>query len=699
MKSSAEVWGKIQRTMSKPSALASVIGVPLVLLLVITVLLGGCSQNRAVIIDATPADRAVINQSAPAKATPTLNVPALGESRAAAAPLPEASGTNPFGLLLGADGIDDQYRVELAKSLGVSYFRPWYVNVEAWNGACYDLACELGPNAGLKLILTARSNVGAAPPFATTPPRDGAAYRRILSEVLTRYQPEVLVVENEEDSAQYWSGTPEQYGALLKAACQVAHDHRIPCANGGLSNKTLALLVWADYIEQQQITEACNFVQRASAVLPSDLCRFTAIEHLSDDDKAALNTGRKLLKIYQSSGQDYLNFHWYIPDKSAFSEAANYLRRASDLPLMSNELSQLDQTPEAVQKILSAAAELKLSYAIWFSLDRDPAVALQNEDGSLRPNGRAFRDFMQTHYNTVAELPVPVPTPTSLPGFTSKPAPVAASGELTFSQRLQDVTYCTNDGVDLKMDVYFPWKPAGLSPVIVFVHGGGWVAGTKTGTPGMSYFLELARRGYTTFSIDYRLSPTYTFPAHIIDVKCAVRHIRAHAAEYNIDPNRIGAWGASAGGHLVALLGTSDQSAGWDVGQYLEQSSRVQVVVDMYGVHDFTTEYVVGNLRGLDRMVFGAGSPADPKLGQASPVNYITPDDPPFLILHGDMDTTIPVTQSQIFHDRLVAGGVPSVYVVVHNAGHGFGAVGGPLDPPYATISKTILGFFDEYLR
>lgn len=692
--------------MSKPSAFASVIGMPLVLLLLITVLLGGCNQNRAVIIEATPVDRvsdqAVLNQAAPVKATPTLPQPASAKSLPTAAPLPVASGTNPFGLLLGADGIDDQYRVELARALGVSYFRPWYVNLAAWNGACYDLACDLGPNAGLKLILTARSNVNEAPPYATTPPSDGAVYRRTLSEVLERYQPEVLVVENEEDSAQFWNGTPEQYGALLTAACQVAHEQKIPCANGGLSNKTLALLVWADYIEQQQITEACNFVQRTGAVLAPDLCRFSAIDHLSEEDKAALDTGRKLLDIYKTSGQDYLNFHWYAPDKSAFSEAVNYLRRVTQLPLMSNELGQFDLSVEAVQKLLSAAAELKLSYAIWFSLDRDPAVALQNADGSLRPNGQAFRDFMQAHYNTVAELPTlptPVPTPSSLPSFTSKPAPVAASGELTFSQMLKDVTYCTNDGVDLKMDAYFPWKPADPSPVIVFVHGGGWVAGTKTGTPGMSYFLELARRGYTTFSIDYRLSPTVTFPSHIIDVKCAVRHIRANAKEYNIDPDRIGAWGASAGGHLVALLGTADESAGWDVGQYLDQSSRVKVVVDMYGVHDFTTEYVVGNLRGLDRMVFGAKSPTDPKLAQASPVSYISPDDPPILLLHGDLDETIPVTQSQIFHDRLVAGGVSSVYVVVHNAGHGFGAVGGPIDPPYATISKTILGFFDEYLR
>jgi len=380
----------------------------------------------------------------------------------------------------------------------------------------------------------------------------------------------------------------------------------------------------------------------------------------------------------------------------------NYLRRATNLPVMSNEIGQTDQTPEAVQKLLSAASDLKLTYAVWFSLDRDPAVALQNEDGSLRPNGQAFREFMQAHFKTVAELPVlppPVPTPTSLPHFTPKPAPIVANGVLTFSQVLQDVTYCTDDGVDLKMDVYFPWKPADPSPVIMFVHGGGWVAGTKTGTPGMSYFLDLARRGYTTFSIDYRLAPTSTFPAQIIDVKCAVRSIRAHATDYNIDPNRIGAWGASAGGHLVALLGTSDQSAGWDVGQYLDQSSRVNVVVDMYGIHDLTTEYVVGNLRGLDRMVFGASSPTDPLLVKASPVTYITPDDPPFLIMAGDMDPVVPYTQSQILQDRLVAAGVPSSLVIVHNAGHGFNAIGGPIDPPYATIAKTILGFFDQYLR
>jgi acetyl esterase/lipase len=315
---------------------------------------------------------------------------------------------------------------------------------------------------------------------------------------------------------------------------------------------------------------------------------------------------------------------------------------------------------------------------------------------------------MQSRYQSTGDLPAIVIAPTEVPNvvargvptFEAKPAPVQAGGTYTFSQMVSDITYCTaDDGTELKMDAYWPMQPADPAPAIMFVHGGGWVAGTRTGTPGMSYFLELARRGYFIASIDYRLAPTSTFPANIQDVKCAVRSLRANAAQYNLDPNRIGAWGASAGGHLVSLLGTSDQSTGWDVGQYLDQSSRVQAVVDMYGIHDLTTEYVVGNVRGLDRMVFRARSQTDPILKQASSTTYASPDDPPFLILHGDLDETVPYTQSVILQDVLTAAGVKSDLVIVHNAGHGFSARGGAIDPSYAVISRTILGFFDQYLR
>ena len=165
-------------------------------------------------------------------------------------------------------------------------------------------------------------------------------------------------------------------------------------------------------------------------------------------------------------------------------------------------------------------------------------------------------------------------------------------------------------------------KPAGPSPVIMFVHGGGWVAGTKTGTPGMSYFLESGAA--RLFHVLDRLSAG----AHVdLSGQHQRREVRgaSHARECRKTTTSIriaSGRGARARADIwCRLLGTSDQSAGWDVGQYLDQSSRVQVVVDMYGIHDLTTEYVVGNVRGLDRMVFGAKSPTDPILEKASPVH------------------------------------------------------------------------------
>ena len=200
------------------------------------------------------------------------------------------------------------------------------------------------------------------------------------------------------------------------------------------------------------------------------------------------------------------------------------------------------------------------------------------------------------------------------------------------------------------------------------------------------------------FSINYRLAPEFKFPAQIQDVKCAIRSIRAHAATYGIDPNRIGALGGSAGGHLVALLGTSDASAGFDVGEYAEQSSRVQAVADLFGPADLPA-MLTGRAELVGRTVFGAATRDDPVLIKASPVTYITPDDPPFIILQGDKDTTVPPEQSQILYNRLTAGGVAATLVVVKNAGHGFTPSGGVMSPTRGELSKMMGEFFDKYLK
>jgi acetyl esterase/lipase len=262
----------------------------------------------------------------------------------------------------------------------------------------------------------------------------------------------------------------------------------------------------------------------------------------------------------------------------------------------------------------------------------------------------------------------------------------------------RNITYCTANGVALKMDLYFP-KASNTdpTPTVVFVHGGGWKQGDKSMPPGTwrrSVVEELTARGYLVAAPNYRLAPGYLWPAQIEDVKCAIRYLRANASTYHLDPNRIGAWGRSAGGHLVALLGLTDASAGLEGhGGYAEQSSRVQAVVDMFGPTDLTA-FASANARAskLVEPVFGR---APERLTRASPINYVSKDDPPFLILHGDEDPLVPIGQSRGLYDRLKAVGVPANLMVVKDGGHGFGM---GIRPTREEIRVTIADFFDESL-
>jgi acetyl esterase/lipase len=265
-----------------------------------------------------------------------------------------------------------------------------------------------------------------------------------------------------------------------------------------------------------------------------------------------------------------------------------------------------------------------------------------------------------------------------------------------YGQALTDVPYCTMGGQAQKMDIYFPGS-GGPWPVFLYVHGGGWDKGDKAEGAGWKY---LNAKGYLVVSINYRLAAyNVKFPAMIQDVKCAVRYLRAHAGEYNLDPGRIGAMGASAGGHLVALLGTSDKSTGWDVGEYLDQSSRVQAVVAEAVFADFTKPmpnsisvaiyFALGELPGN----------STPILTTASPVTYITPDDPPFLIIHGEKDGLAPVDQAKTLDAKLKAADVSSKLVIVRNGEHGLmSANGDPTVPSAQEISQLILDFLNSNL-
>ena len=262
-----------------------------------------------------------------------------------------------------------------------------------------------------------------------------------------------------------------------------------------------------------------------------------------------------------------------------------------------------------------------------------------------------------------------------------------------------DITYANVSDVALKMDIYYPESADKAVPALVYVHGGGWVSGDKASGIGIKLIPELVSRGYLVAAINYRLAPKYQFPAQIEDVKCAIKYLRANATDFGMDAERIGAFGDSAGGHLVALLGTSDESSGLEGScVYVDQSSRVQAVVDLFGPADLTVEFEGAGAMIL-KEVFGTDDRNSKIVSQASPVTHVTGDDPPFLILHGDKDTLVPLSQSELLYNELIGAKVPATLVVVRKAAHGFRPEGGSINPPWNEIVETIIDFFDEHLK
>jgi acetyl esterase/lipase len=247
------------------------------------------------------------------------------------------------------------------------------------------------------------------------------------------------------------------------------------------------------------------------------------------------------------------------------------------------------------------------------------------------------------------------------------------------------------------MDVYTPDTMTNPAAAVIYVHGGGWTDGDKA-SGGSREIREMLARGYLVFAINYRLAPEFKFPAQIQDTKCAVRHLRANVAVYNLDPDRIGAWGNSAGGHLVSLLGVADASAGFEgSGGYADQSSRVQAVVDGYGPADLTQDF--SGFAAWGNRVFGVTESSSQTIVRASPVTYVSSDDPPFLIVHGEDDALVPPSQSETLYQRLTAAGVPATLVLVENAGHGLKPAGGTMNPSRSEITQIIADFFDEHLQ
>jgi acetyl esterase/lipase len=255
----------------------------------------------------------------------------------------------------------------------------------------------------------------------------------------------------------------------------------------------------------------------------------------------------------------------------------------------------------------------------------------------------------------------------------------------------RDISYVTNGHERQKLDLYVPRSKNKL-PLIIWVHGGAWLAGSKNDFVPLDYLSY----GYAVASINYRLSQHALFPAQIEDCKAAVRWLRANAENYNLDPNKFGAWGASAGGHLAALLGTTSDVTSFETGQHLNESSAVQAVVDYFGPTDFLQmeqHRVPGSMHhntpdSPESLL--VGGPVKEKkeiVAKANPINYVTPNDAPFLIIHGEADPLVPHYQSQILASSLKKAGVPVIFYTVKGGGHG----GFDDDPNVSQMTKEFL--------
>jgi acetyl esterase/lipase len=244
---------------------------------------------------------------------------------------------------------------------------------------------------------------------------------------------------------------------------------------------------------------------------------------------------------------------------------------------------------------------------------------------------------------------------------------------------VRDVQFGKGGERPLKLHILRPKKLSEKPmPVLVYIHGGAWRAGNRD--QGIPNLIRYAKRDFFCASIEYRLSQEAIFPAQIEDCKCAIRFLRAKAKEYNIDPDRIGVWGHSAGGHLAALLGASggikelEGEGGWT-----EFSSRVNAVVDCFGPTDFlklsAAESVIQHDAPESPESLLIGGPIQEnrdKAAKASPITYVTKDDPPFLIMHGSMDKIVPLNQSELLTAALKKAKVEVDLQVIPGAGHGF---------------------------
>jgi acetyl esterase/lipase len=304
-----------------------------------------------------------------------------------------------------------------------------------------------------------------------------------------------------------------------------------------------------------------------------------------------------------------------------------------------------------------------------------------------------MHEHLFRHGLALALLTCAAPGPAAQPGKGQK-LPGAVKLEA-------DIPYAGTDNPRQRLNLLLPKVPKDDRPlpVIVYIHGGAWLAGDRIGGHGRLAGY-VAGGEYAGVSVGYRLTKEAIWPAQVHDCKAAIRWIRANARKYNLDPDKIGVIGDSAGGHLVAMLGTSGgvKALEGDLGPHKGVSSRVQCVVDLFGPAEILAMQGAGSRMDHD----GPNSPEGKLVGgrvkdrkdvaiAASPVTYVAPDNPPFLIIHGNKDPLVPYNQSERLYAALKKAKVECYFITVDGGGHG-----GFRNPEVRNRERR---FFDKCLR
>lgn len=254
----------------------------------------------------------------------------------------------------------------------------------------------------------------------------------------------------------------------------------------------------------------------------------------------------------------------------------------------------------------------------------------------------------------------------------------------------KDLEYAKSDGKSLRLDLYLPKDTLKKVPLIVMIHGGGWYRGDKA--IYMKQAELFANSGYAAASINYRFIPEYIFPAGLKDCIAAVKWLKDSSAVYGIDPERVGVFGDSSGGHLALMTALAGENAGFG------STGGTQAAAVWFPVTDIPL-YFSKNPKLNEKLMGGSLEKMPEEYKKASPVNYVSKNNPPTLLIHGERDRVVPIKHSEDLFSLMKTAGAKVELLRVKNADHAFVPPAKGFEPDYDGIMKKMVKFFDEHLK